>query len=42
MGETLYREPMEKLAFDIKKSEDISGEAYIQPSNANEHVLLSL
>ena len=27
MGETLYREPKERLAFDIKKSEDISGEA---------------
>ena len=36
----LYRESMEMLVFrliDIKKSEDISGEAYVQLSNANGH-----
>ena len=27
---------------DIKKSEDISGEAYIRSSNANAHVLLKV
>ena len=45
MGGTLYREPMERLAliaFDIEKSEDTSGEAYIQSSNANVCVLLNL
>ena len=35
MGGTSYREPMERLAFCIKKSEDISGEAYIHSANAN-------
>ena len=43
-GGTSYREPMERLAFDrvfdIKKSEDNLGKAYIQTSNANRHVLL--
>ena len=39
---TLYREPMERLAFDNKRPEDISGEAYIQSSNVNVHVLLNL
>ena len=34
---TLYKEPMERLAFAIK---DISGEAYLQLSNADIRVLL--
>ena len=38
MGSTLHRES----GFDIKKSKDISGEACVQSSNANVHVLLSL
>ena len=45
MGETLYREPMERLAVDsvdIKKPENISGEACIQSSNANARVLVNL
>ena len=42
MGRTLCKKPMKKLAFDIKKSEDILGEAYIQSSNANAHALLNL
>ena len=42
---TLYREPMGRLSFrydDIKKSKNISGETYIQSSNANARVLLNL
>ena len=42
MGGSLCKEPMERLAFDIKKSEDILGEAYIQSSNANARALLNL
>ena len=33
---------MERLAFNIKQSEDISGEAYIQSSYVNARVLLNL
>ena len=42
---TLYGEPMGRLSFrygDIKKSKNISGEAYIQSSNDNARVLLNL
>ena len=35
------REPMERLALDIKELKDILDEAYIYLSNANEHILLT-
>ena len=41
----MYREPIERLAVDsvdIKKPENISGEAYIQSSNANARALVNL
>ena len=34
MGGVLYSEPIERLAFCYDWHEDISGEAYIQSSNA--------
>ena len=39
---TLYREPMGRLVLRHEKSKNLSGEAYIQSSNANARVLLNL
>ena len=39
-GESVYRR-VSLAMIDMKKFEDISGEAYVQPSNANRRVLLT-
>ena len=41
-GGTLYREPMGRLVLRYEESKSLSGEAYIQSSNANARVLLNL
>ena len=41
-GGTLYREPMGRLVLRYEESKNLSGEAYIQSSNANARVLLNL